>query len=164
MNVLRIVGKVAGALFGIGGSASSGPSPVEKIAEIADEYKYTEEEKVRDEDAQVAAARAYEPSHMLQVAPIQQQGIIQFTLEWVLRMANLLIDAAIHLIRPWITVVLFGALFGYWKLPDVESIHPAYIKMIDVVMLFWFGARVVTKDLPALVEAWSKTRAKNGKQ
>lgn len=159
MRILRFLGKAAGALLGIGGG--SGPSPIEKVAGVVDEYKYTEEEQVKDEDAQVAAARAYEPSHMPQIIPIMQRGIIQFTLEWIMRMVNLLVDSVTHLIRPWITVELFGALFGFWKLPDPEMIHPLYMKLVDVVVMFWFGARVITKDLPALIAAWTKMRNKN---
>ena len=87
-------------------------------------------------------------------------GFIFFILEWSLRLLNKVVDAIIHLVRPWITVHLIGGLFGYWQLPDISGINPFYMKMIDVVLVFWFGARVITKDLPALMIAWTAMRKK----
>ena len=155
MNILSAVGSAAKFLFGSGAT-----SPVETVAKVADEFKFTAQEQAEAAAAGVAGARQYEPSHMPGVTPIAQQGFIFFFLEWVLRLLNLLVDAVIHLIRPWVTVQLIGGLFGYWQLPDVSGLHPFYVSMIDVVLVFWFGARVITKDLPALIMAWAAMKQK----
>ena len=63
------------------------------------------------------------------------------------------VDAAVNgvnrLIRPWVTITVIGSLFGYWNLPPPQSVEPEYWIMIQIILGFWFGGRLVTKDIPA---------------
>lgn len=63
------------------------------------------------------------------------------------------VDATVNgvnrLIRPWVTITVIGSLFGYWNLPPPQSVEPEYWIMIQVILGFWFGGRLVTKDIPA---------------
>ena len=63
------------------------------------------------------------------------------------------LDGAVNgvnrLIRPWVTITVIGSLFGYWNLPPPQNVAPEYWIMIQIILGFWFGGRLVTKDIPA---------------
>lgn len=63
-----------------------------------------------------------------------------------------LIDAIVNgvnrLIRPWVTITVLGSLFGYWELPPPETIDPQYWAITKIILAFWFGGRLVLKDIP----------------
>ena len=61
-----------------------------------------------------------------------------------------------RLIRPWVTVTVLGSLFGYWELPPPDSIDPQYWVMAKIILGFWFGGRMVMKDLPSMVRSLRK--------
>ncbi|HJX19104.1 MAG TPA: hypothetical protein VJ437_13055, partial [Acidiferrobacterales bacterium] len=54
-----------------------------------------------------------------------------------------------RLVRPGVTVWIFGGISGAWSLPDTTKADPFWLSMFLVVMLFWFGGRLLLKDLPA---------------
>jgi len=70
------------------------------------------------------------------------------------------VDATVNginrLIRPWVTITVLGSLFGYWDLPPPESIDPQYWLMAQVVLSFWFGGRLLFKDIPATIKGLRK--------
>jgi len=53
-----------------------------------------------------------------------------------------------RLIRPWVTITVLGSLFGYWELPPPESIDPQYWAITKIILAFWFGGRLLVKDIP----------------
>lgn len=66
-------------------------------------------------------------------------------IKWV----DAVVNGVNRLIRPWVTITVIGSLFGYWNLPPPQSVEPEYWIMIQVILGFWFGGRLVTKDIPA---------------
>ena len=65
------------------------------------------------------------------------------------RWADAAVNGVNRLIRPWVTITVIGSLFGYWNLPPPQSVAPEYWIMIQIILGFWFGGRLVTKDIPA---------------
>lgn len=53
-----------------------------------------------------------------------------------------------RLIRPWVTITVIGSLFGYWDLPPPASIEPQYWTITQIILGFWFGGRLLVKDIP----------------
>lgn len=73
---------------------------------------------------------------------------------------NDLVNAFNRLIRPGVTTWLFGGFAGWWKLPDPSSVDPFYQQCFYIVLTFWFGGRLIMKDLPAMIAAIAELRAK----
>lgn len=69
-----------------------------------------------------------------------------------------LVDGLNRLIRPGVTVGLFGGVFGWWKLPKVEDVDPIVLAWTGTVFLFWFGGRAIFKDLPGVIKYLRETR------
>ena len=57
-----------------------------------------------------------------------------------------------RLIRPAATLGFLGGLFGLWPLPEVGAIDPIVLGWMENVIIFWFGGRVLLKDLPSAIK------------
>lgn len=102
---------------------------VEKVVDMADDAVFTSQEKSVSDNAFIATT-----------------------------VSNTSIDIFNRLIRPFVTVWLIGGFSGWWKLPDTQSIDPVWFQIFMIVITFWFGGRVLLKDLPAAVSAILKMR------
>lgn len=71
---------------------------------------------------------------------------------------DVLVDGIIRLIRPFIAIDVLGGWNHWWALPSLDSFSPFQQWAIETVIVFYFGGRFVTKDLPvavaALIRAW----------
>lgn len=101
----------------------------EKIIEVADEAVFTSQEKAA-EDAKFTASTLNDTS----------------------------VDIVNRWIRPIITLWLIGGLSGLWKLPDTSTVDPVWFQIFMIVITFWFGGRVLLKDLPNAVGAILKMK------
>lgn len=101
----------------------------EKIIDIVDEAVFTSQEKAV-EDTKFTASTLNDTS----------------------------VDMVNRWIRPVITIWLIGGLSGGWKLPDTSTVDPVWFQIFMIVITFWFGGRVILKDLPSAVGAILKMR------
>lgn len=101
----------------------------EKIIDVADEAVFTSQEK-SEEDTKFTAATLNDTS----------------------------VDIVNRWIRPVITIWLIGGLSGLWKLPDTSTVDPVWFQIFMIVITFWFGGRVILKDLPNAVGAILKMK------
>lgn len=92
-----------------------------------------------------AAARSYDPRTV---------GTSLFS-----EIVNVTVDATARMIRPVVTVVLLGALVGWWPLV-VVGIDPVLQVWTEMVFMFWFGGRAITQDIPKFLAAARKAVAK----
>jgi hypothetical protein len=113
-----------------------------KPSEAAKHEMTLEIEKVVQEAA--ADARSYDP---------RSTGTSLFT-----EVVNVLVDALSRLIRPVVTILLIGGVFGWWPI-RVENLDPVVLGWGEAVMVFWFGARTLFKDIPSLIKAIKEARA-----
>lgn len=102
---------------------------VEKITDMADDAVFTSQEKAESDNKFLSETTA-----------------------------NTSIDIFNRLIRPFVTVWLIGGFSGWWQLPDTKSIDPVWFQIFMIVITFWFGGRVLLKDLPAAVGAILRMR------
>lgn len=71
---------------------------------------------------------------------------------------DIVVDAINRLIRPVITIWVMGLLFGWWQAPIEQwARFPEMVwNIIWTVITFWFGARVIFKDIPSAVRIFKK--------
>jgi len=122
-----------------GGTAKAGLDVANGIANIVERWKPGHAKNVEFVKELTTLVNDSYDSARRHDAPMQS-GVL-----WV--------DAAVNgvnrLIRPWVTITVIGSLFGYWNLPPPQSVEPEYWIMIQIILGFWFGGRLVTKDIPA---------------
>ena len=63
-----------------------------------------------------------------------------------------LVDGVNRMIRPGVTIGLFGGVFAWWPLPKIGDVDPIILSWIGTVFLFWFGGRAIFKDLPSVIK------------
>lgn len=129
---MGFLAKAAAWLFGSGGA--------ETVAKAADKFVYTDQEKAGDAAQDLAGARAF-------AAPAQHYGFL-----------NSIVDAANHAIRPWVTIELLLRWFGYRPFPEISGVDPFWTQATMLVLTFWFGGRVLLKDLPSTIRALRGSR------
>lgn len=64
---------------------------------------------------------------------------------------NVLVDGVTRLIRPGVTVLLVGGVFGWWRV-ETQTVDPLVLWGFQSVMAFWFGMRALTRDIPQLIK------------
>lgn len=124
---MGFLAKAASWIFGGGGAQT--------VAKVVDEAHYSGEEKAADDAKDLANARAF-------AAPTGQPGLL-----------NQVVDAVNRAIRPWVTIELFMRWFGYRPFPDIKGIDPFWVTITMIVLTFWFGGRVLLRDIPGMVRA-----------
>lgn len=70
---------------------------------------------------------------------------------------NVIVDGISRLIRPGVTILLVGAVFGWWDV-KTSTLDPIVLGWGEAVIAFWFGARTLFKDIPSLIKAIKEAR------
>lgn len=84
-----------------------------------------------------AAARSYDPrTH-------STRAIGEFV--------NVMVDAVSRLIRPGMTILIVGAVFGWWHI-ETQTLDPVILGWAEAIGAFWFGMRSITRDIPQLIK------------
>jgi len=85
----------------------------------------------------VAAARSYDP---------RSSGPTRYS-----EVLNVSIDGLNRLIRPVLTILIVGAIFGWWAV-ETKTLDPIVLAWGEAVGGFWFGMRAITRDIPGLIK------------
>lgn len=64
---------------------------------------------------------------------------------------NVLVDAVCRLIRPGVTILIVGGVFGWWEI-QTQTLDPLVLSWGESVIGFWFGIRAITRDIPSLLK------------
>ena len=131
---MGLLTKIKSVLFNT--TAETAISSAERVADIVERWKPSEEKKHEMSleieklvnESQNSARRMAIASHNT----------------WF----DVLVDGLNRLVRPWITVWLFGGLVGWWTLPSPGQVDPFFLNAFYTILVFWFGGRAVLKDLP----------------
>lgn len=113
---------------------------VKAVAQVADEAYFSGEEKAGADRAETNDARAF-------------AGTSHNT--WF----DALVDGINRLIRPGITIWLVLGISGRITLPDPGRVDPFWLQAFLIVLTFWFGGRVLLKDLPIAIAKVMELRA-----
>lgn len=132
------LGKVFGKLFG------GGKGIVEQVSDTVDKWKPSPvtQHKMAVEDSKQAVAEQNagdESQNSARNMPLPTHGT------WF----DSLVDGLNRLVRPAITYWIVGGLVGFWRLPSLGSVDPIMMNIVWTVITFWFGSRMLFKDLPA---------------
>jgi hypothetical protein len=141
---MGVLSSIASAL-GVGG-ANTVVTTANGVADIVERWAPSEEKKVQMQvelNKLVESARSYDP----------RSAANGKAAEFI----NVLVDSITRMIRPGITIAVFGGLFGWWDI-SVKSVDPWIVSWGQDLMAFWFGSRTVLKDLPAFLKALKDLR------
>ena len=126
-----------GGFFGVG-SAKAGLGIANGVADIIERWKPGDAKNVEmTEQLTTLINDSYESARKHDM--LMDSGI---------PIVDALVNGINRLIRPWVTITVIGSLFGYWDLPPPQNVAPEYWVMIQVILGFWFGGRLITKDMP----------------
>ena len=132
-----------GGFFGIG-SAKAGLGVAKGIADIVERWKPGDAKNVEmTEQLTTQINDSYESARKHDM--MMDTGI---------PFVDALVNGVNRLIRPWVTITVIGSLVGlgqhwsYFNLPPPDNIAPEYWVMVQVILGFWFGGRLITKDMP----------------
>lgn len=64
---------------------------------------------------------------------------------------NATVDGLTRLIRPGMTVLIIGAVFGWWPM-ETHTLDPIVLGWAEAIGAFWFGMRSITRDIPSLIK------------
>ena len=138
---MGVLGKIAG--FFTGGVGSAATDMAGGIADIVERWKPGESKKHEMEQ------EINEFVHKTVDSARKHDVPLNSGLAWV----DGLVNGVNRLIRPWVTIMILGALFGYWELPSTSDLAPEYWQMAMIVLGFWFGGRFLVKDIPQALKS-----------
>jgi hypothetical protein len=115
-----------------------------KIIDVADKLHHSAQERAEGDAADLKDARAM---------PMLSGGETWF---------DVLVNACNRAVRPGITLWLVGGFVGWWQLPPPDDIDPFWQQAFLIVLTFWFGGRMLLKDLPAAIRAIRAIKAIRG--
>lgn len=129
-----------------------------KVLKIADDAIDTSAERRQDDAADLSSARAMQveghTAKLVQLYNANTAPLLGFFI-LLLILLDVLVDAAARLVRPWVTIHLLGAFFGYWSLRQV-NLTPFQEAMVYLVFTFWFGGRAIMRDIPKFLVSLRK--------
>lgn len=72
---------------------------------------------------------------------------------------DIAVDAANRMPRPMFTLWAFGLLVGWWGPPEsLTTMSPIVSNILWTIITFWFGSRVLFKDLPNAFKLYKKLK------
>jgi hypothetical protein len=128
---MSILNKITGFLSGGVVDAASG------VADIVERWKpgeTTKHEMEMDVANLVKGAREHD-------SPVAGGGFL-----------GGLADGINRLIRPVVTLYVLGGLFGFFDPQLNSNIDPWFLAQGEKIIIFWFGGKVLLKDLPAAIK------------
>ena len=131
-----------------------------KVLDIADDLIDTASERRQDDAKDLMGARAMQSEgnsgKLVQLYKANTSPFMGLVI-LLLILLDTMVDAVARLVRPWVTIHLLGAFFGYWILSPVK-LTPFQEAMIYLVFTFWFGGRAIMKDIPSMLKALRKMK------
>ena len=61
-------------------------------------------------------------------------------------------DGLNRLVRPVVTIYVLGGLFGMFETSFAADVDPWFLAQGEKIIVFWFGGKVLLKDLPAAIK------------
>lgn len=144
-KIIGGIGSLATALFG---SSSNGKGIVTAVSDTVDkwhpsavtEHKMALEDLKAGDESQDSARKMQMISHD----------------SWF----DILVDGLNRLVRPLVTYWLCGGIAGFWPLPATGTVDPLILNAFWTVITFWFGGRVIVKDIPKAIATYAEHRTR----
>jgi len=141
-------GGVSTLVTGLFGSSENGKGLVGEVSGVVDQWLPSDATKHKQNIENMTAGDASQASaRLMQAAPSHDS--------WL----DIFIDAANRSVRPFFTYWAIGVLCGWWN-PQTEGIDPFVLNVIWTIVGFWFGGRMLFKDLPKAMTMYRLEKAK----
>lgn len=93
-------------------------------------------------------ARSNQSIKMLQAGEASQNSARSMIMPQGSGLFNNIVDGVNRLIRPVISFWVIGILTGIISPPLLQNLNPIILNIVWTVITFWFGSRMLFKDLP----------------
>lgn len=162
--LLGVVGKIALSLFGGGGGGQAGGTIAGQLIEkiLPETQKEKDAAKIAETDADIRiqeegikdaeSARRYNAPDMPVVQYQPGMGMIPFIMLWLLDLIDHVVDTVNHVIRPGFFIYLMLGMAGQYPLPNPGIIDPRWWRIFEIVVTFFFGGRMIVKDILPVVQ------------
>jgi len=147
-DMIGLGSMIVKGITGLFGSSSNGKGVIQQASDVADKWIPSETSKhemsvedMKAGDSSQAAAQGFTP------APSHES--------WL----DILIDAWSRAQRPAFSTWALGLLCGWWEGPRLDSIDPLTLNIIWTIVGFWFGTRMIFKDIPNAIAAFKRWRS-----
>lgn len=138
MNWLSVAGKAVGGFIGKIFVGDKGI--VEQISDVTDKWMPSKTTIHRQSIEDLKAGDNSQDS--------ARKMVLIYHDSWL----DIAVDAWARLPRPLFATWAFGLLVGWWEQPEhINQLNPVLLNIIWTVVTFYFGARVIVKDIPAAV-------------
>ena len=121
------------------------------VADIVERWAPSDEKKVAMQiDIQNAVAKAVNDARAYDPRTVSTTAFGDII--------NVIVDAFCRLIRPVVTVLMVGGVFGWWDM-TTKSLDPTVLNWGGLTIGYWFGMRTITQDIPGLIKAVKNARS-----
>lgn len=130
----------------------------EKVMDFADKAIYSKQERATDDKEDLKDVRAMQFDGLLgklvDLYSCSNSGLASVIILLMI-FCDVVVELSARLIRPAVTILLIGHLFGFWKLdmPDTDEFTKT---LAYLAFTFWFGGRAIMKDVPKMLAVLRK--------
>lgn len=135
-------GGVSTLVTGLFGSSENGKGVVGQVSDAVDRWIPSDATQQKQSIERLQAGDASQAS--------AREMILKSHDSWF----DVFIDAANRSVRPFFTYWALGILIDWWAAPDIDNINPFILNVIWTIVGFWFGGRMLFKDLPKAMIAY----------
>lgn len=140
-------GGVSTLVTGLFGSSENGKGVVNQVSNVVDQWMPSDATLHKQNIENMTAGDASQASaRLMQVAPSHDSWFDVF------------IDGLNRSVRPFFTYWAMGVLAGWWAAPKIDDIDPFTLSVIWTIIGFWFGGRMLVKDLPKAMAMFKASR------
>jgi hypothetical protein len=142
MSIGESIGKFFGGLAGggVASAASAAVDVVSKGADIVERWVPGAEKKQEMAMAIDSAIEGSVQNARAAMGPLGSGGFL-----------GSIADGLSRLVRPVVTFYLLGVVFGLWHNSVPSTLDPWYLTQAERVLVFWFGGRMLFKDIPSAI-------------
>lgn len=158
------MGTILSGVFGLakglfGGASNSGLASevIEKV--LPETLKEQQAAAIASEDEDIKDVTSAREYNAPDIGITQYQigmGLIPWFMVWILDVLGRITDTVNHMLRPAMMIWIIGGFMKKWPLPDPKTVDPQLWTVFMVMVTFWFGARTLVKDVPAMIAALKK--------
>lgn len=142
--MFKFLKKLGGALFG---SSSGDKGLVTEVSDAVDKWIPSAATKHKQSIEDLKAGDESQDSARQMQLPRTDSVI------GIVVIFNAIVDGANRLVRPGLTLWMFGILAGWWAMPPIllsPAVPPMFWNIAWTIITFWFGSRVLFKDIPSI--------------
>ncbi len=145
-------GGVSTLITGLFGSSTNGKGVAGQVSDVVDQWLPSDATKHKQNIENLQAGDASQAS--------ARSMQLRSHDSWF----DIFIDGMNRSVRPFFTYWALGILIGWWTAPNIDNINPFVLNVIWTIVGFWFGGRMLFKDLPKAMTMYQLAKVKKPKK